>query len=170
MITEFLSEENIALHKEYVRQKRLKLSIIESYLPRLADINAEHIHSLRLDKKDKADVLALLPEITLHEVYFSSFAKEENLHSETVTDIYGSDAAFLNRLYRAAVNSRYGFLTVGRDASFAVVTDYPRAFVGGAPALAVDLCEHAYFLDYGFDRERYILSCLSHLDLRKITT
>ena len=65
MLTEILSDENIALHKEYVRQKRLKLSVIESYLPALSGVRAEDIYRLQLDKRDRDDVLALLPEITL---------------------------------------------------------------------------------------------------------
>ena len=34
--------------------------------------------------------------------------------------------------------------------------------------LAVDLCEHAYFYDYGFDKKSYLKAALSSLDLSKI--
>ena len=37
------------------------------------------------------------------------------------------------------------------------------------PALAIDVSEHAYFLDYGFDKQRYIMAALPFLDLSKLS-
>ena len=170
MITEFLSEESIALHKEYVRQKRLKYSIIESYLPAIKGAMVSDIPRLGLSKRDRTDVLELLPEIALHEIYFASFSDTRYVRSEAVSRTFGSEAAYLNRLFSLAKNSDRGFLTVGRGGVASVVTNLTDAFINGYPVLAVDLCEHAYFLDYGFDKERYLVSCLSYLDLTKITS
>ena len=170
MLTEFLSEESISAHKEYVRQLRLKYSIIESYLPRLKGVKMTDLSRLGLAGCDRRDVLLLLPEITLHEVYFSSFLETPHVRSVAVAEIFGSEAAYLNRLFGLAKNSAFGFLAIGQGGVASVVTDYKDAFIHGEPILAVDLCEHAYFLDYGFDRERYLVSCLSHLDLTKITS
>ena len=36
------------------------------------------------------------------------------------------------------------------------------------PILAVDICEHVYFLDYGFDKERFLCRFLPYLSLSKI--
>ena len=61
MISEILSEENISLHKEYVRQMRLRYSILESDLPRLKGASVSDLPRLRLDKRDLCDALDLLP-------------------------------------------------------------------------------------------------------------
>ena len=167
-MTEFLSEENIAMHKEYIRQKHLKYSIIESYLPTIRGLGVRDILSLRLDKRDRGDILALLPEIVLHNIYFSSFAEKRNSRSDILVDMYGSEAAYLNRLYRLAESATQGFLVIEDARNASVITDYKQAFFRTEPILSVDLCEHAYFPDYGFDRDMYIISCLSYLDLSKI--
>ncbi len=33
------------------------------------------------------------------------------------------------------------------------------------PCLAVDLAEHAYFYDFGFDHEKYLVEAISRLNL-----
>ena len=40
--------------------------------------------------------------------------------------------------------------------------------VADIPAV-VDVCEHAYFMDYGYNRERYLLSSLPYLDIAKLS-
>ena len=39
----------------------------------------------------------------------------------------------------------------------------------GEPIFAIDLCEHAYMLDYGFSRDEYLRRALGYLDLRKLS-
>ena len=168
VITEILSEENISLHKEYVRQMRLRYSILESDLPRLRGASVFELSRLRLDKRDLKDALELLPEIVLHDIFFDSFTDKKYTRSEAVTLRYGSEANLLNELYRLSKGARYGFLVVGRDTRASLISDYVDAFKLGDPILAVDLIEHSYFLDYGFDRDRYVLKCLSHLNLKKL--
>ncbi len=170
MITEILSEENISLHKEYVRQQRLKYSILESDLPCLKGAKVNDLFHIRLDKKDREKALELLSEAVLHDIFFDSFCEEENRRCEIVSAIYGSESAFLHELYKRSKELKYGFLAVDGAARIYAVSECQKAFRYGEPRLAVDLCEHAYFFDYGFDRERYIITCLSHLNLKKITT
>ena len=168
MPTEFLSEENIALHKEYVRQMRLKYSILESSIPALHGADVLEISRLRLTRRDREDATALLSDIALHDIFFSSFAKEKYARSERISREFGSEAAFLNSLFVLCKNSACGFLTVDKNSRAKVVLDPRDAFCNGSPMLAIDLFEHAYFLDYGFDRERYLVLCLSYLDLSKL--
>lgn len=170
MITDFLSEENITLHKEYIRQKRLKYSILESSLPSVRGASVGDLFRLKLDKRDRRDALLLLPEIVLHDVFFSSFSEERYVRSEPVSSIYGSEAKLLNELYRLSKDKSHGFLIIDSGGSASVVTDYATALRFSTPKLALDLCEHAYFLDYGFDKERYLVTALSYLNLKKITT
>lgn len=168
MITDFLSDENIALHKEYLRQMRLKYSILESSIPALCGAGVGGVMRLRLERRDRDDALSLLPGIVLHEIFFTSFSAVLYPRSSVLAKKYGSEATFLNELYRLSINAAYGFLVVDRGGGASVVTDYLGAFRYADPVLALDLCEHAYFLDYGFDRERYLVSALSYFDLTKI--
>ena len=39
----------------------------------------------------------------------------------------------------------------------------------GTPILAVDVCEHTYFMDYGFDKQRYLIQSLPYLNLAKLS-
>ena len=170
MLREFLSEENIALHKEHVRQMRLKYSVIESYLPSVKGAKVSDVFRLRLGKDDRRDVLGILPDIVLHDLYFSSFLDRRCVRCEAVARLYGSEAAYLNFLFQTAQKTDGRFLAIYRGGSALAVTDLKEAFVRAEPVLAIDLAEHAYFLDYGFDRERYLVSCLTYLDLTKITS
>ena len=167
-MTEILSEENISMHREYLRQMRLRYSILESDLPRLKGVSVGDLARLKLDKKDLRFALELLPEIVLHDIFFDSFTDRKYTSSEAVKSCYGSEANLLNELYRLSKGSCCGFLVVGRDCRASLVSDFVDAFKVGDPILAVDLFEHSYFLDYGFDRERYVLNCLSHLNLKKL--
>ena len=167
-MTEIFSEENLALHREYVRKLRLKYSILETSLPELSGAPIETALRLRLTSVDRADVIRLLPEIELHEIFFSSLTEEKYPNSDSVVKRFGSVAAYLDMLYRLLREASHGFLIIRQNGDCSVVTKYYRAFCCGRPVLAIDMCEHAYFLDYGFDRERYIYSCLSRLDIGKI--
>ena len=168
MRVDFLSEENISLHKEYVRQMRLRYSILESSIPSLSGAHVRDLYNLRLTKKDRNDALELLSDITLHDIYFSSFCEQKNVRCETVASAYGSEPAFLNHLFALAKKTKFGFLIVDGNAGAHVVTDFISAFSNTDPVLAIDLCEHAYFMDYQFDRDSYLVNCLSYLDLTKL--
>ena len=170
-MNEFLSEENIALHREYLRTKKLKYSILESSIPKLRDAEVKDVFRMRLDSRDKRDIVLLLPEIKLHDVYFSSFGKTRFPHSALIAKSHGSEAAFLNEVYRSCIATMYGFVCVFLVGDRTVIygfENYEDVFKFGVPLLAVDVCEHAYFMDYGFDKERYLLSALPYLDITKL--
>ena len=170
-MTHFLSEENIDLHREYVRQKRLKYSIIEGSIPELRGAEVNDICRMKISARDKADAIDLLSEITAHEIFFSSFSTVQYPRSELIANAYGSEANFLNHLYRRCLLQRYGFVfiyAVGDRIAVKEFSDTENAFRHGTPILAIDVCEHTYFLDYGFDKERYLLSSLPYLDISKL--
>lgn len=168
----FLSEENIALHKEYVRSKRLKYSIIESSLPHLAGKDVRDLYRMKLSVRDRQDAISLLSDVRLHEIFFSSFSRSDYPRSPAVQRQYGSEASFLNLLYKRCISQPYGFVLVYSSEhriEIDAVSDFERAFRVGTPVLAIDTCEHAYFIDYGFDKERYLLSMLPYLDIARLT-
>ena len=41
-------------------------------------------------------------------------------------------------------------------------------FVLFQPILSIDLYEHTYFLDYGFDKKRFIRTAISYLDISSL--
>ena len=168
----FLSEESIALHKDYVRLKRLKYSIIESSVPSLVGAEIKDIYRMKIDARDKRDALVLLADIRLHEISFSSFAEAPYQHSRAVCQAYGNEPDFLNLLYKRALNLPYGFVLVYRIGDRIEVrecTDYASALRTSDPALAIDVCEHVYFMDYGFDKEKYLLASLPYLNLATLS-
>ena len=44
------------------------------------------------------------------------------------------------------------------------------AFLRYEPVLAVDMYEHAYFNDYGFEKEKYLRTSLEYLDLERLAS
>jgi superoxide dismutase len=171
-LNRFLSEENIALHLEYVRDKRLKYSIIESSFPMLSGKSVHDVFRMKLNPRDKLDAVDLLSEIKLHDIFFSSFSKTQYPRCREIEEKYGSEAEFLNSLYRLASSRAHGFALVylhGTRIEIDATSDYPSAFRIGQPVLAIDICEHSYFMDYGFDKERYLISMLPYLDITKLS-
>lgn len=168
---EFLSEENIALHTEYIRQKRLKYSIIEGSIPVLSGADVRDIYRLKISARDRKDAVVLLSEIRLHDIFFSSFCHSQYSHSASVSKAFGSEAELLNRIYRKCMGASHGFVLVyviGDKIELTSTFDYGNVLRSIDPILAIDICEHAYFMDYGFDKERYLLTSLPYLDLSRI--
>ena len=170
-MTGFLSEENLTLHKEYLKKSRLKYSILEKSIEGIKSKSIREILHTRLPDRDAGDVFGLLPEIELHELYFASFSDRKNSSSSVVRRIYGAEGALLNELYRLGMALDHGFLAVirrGLRIEALALNDYIASFTRGYPMLAIDVCEHAYFLDYHFDKSAYLINALSYLDLKKI--
>lgn len=170
-MTEFLSEENIALHKEYLRDLSLKYSILEKSIEGIKGIRMSELPKVRCSRDELRDILKVLPEKELHEICFSSFSDKKNPSSARVREQFGTEGAFLNRLFRLGMSLDHGFVVVNRKGNrldSLALNDYAAAFTLGSPILAIDVCEHAYFLDYGFDKPTYLVNALSFLDLSKI--
>ena len=163
----FLSERNIRLHKDFLRLERLRFSIIEKSYPNIVGKDAREISKIRFNSRDEA--LDLICNIKCHEMFFSSFS-DGRVPSDAVRKAYGSEAGFLYELYECARESREEFLLVySNGGKISYSTGSRLCFLNGKrAALALDLCEHSYFLDYGFDRDEYIKSALSFLNISKL--
>lgn len=168
----FLSEESITKHSDYVRQKRLKYSIIESSVSSIKGAKISDLYCMKINSRDRRDAIDLLSEITLHDVFFSSFKAPPYSRSNLVASAYGNEANFLNHIYRTCLFLPHGFVLVyltGDRIEVRECTDFACACRHSSPTLAIDVCEHAYFSDYGFDKEKYLLSALPYLDLTELT-
>ena len=161
-----LSEEALDLHKDYLKEMKLKYSICEKSIPEISGKSIIEISRMRI--REREEIRALLSEILYHDVYFSSFGKEYQ-SSVAVKKRFRTEASFLYELHEVGKNAGDSFLLIyinkGR-------VDYAVAPKGSVlrvqPVLAIDLCEHAYFLDFGFDREEYLRKTLSFLNLNSL--
>ena len=165
---EFLSSRALKMHKEYLKDIKLKINVFLKSYPLAVGQDIKKIKSLRILPSERETLFRLRCEEYLHELYFSSF-RACGERSEKIAREYGSEASFLYRLMRES-DGRYGYIIIYTDKS------KPKYYRGNEfnillkidPLLVVDLCEHAYFLDYGFDREKYLRYALNSLNLSKI--
>ena len=168
---DFISQTNSELHREHLRTMKLQMSIFEKSYPEIVGKSCKEILKLPIKRSEREAAASLLADILAHELYFSSFS-QTNAPSPAIRKAYGSEANFIYQLAQTAENSS-GFLFVLADrrgvSSFSVHTDPLSVFLSDSTlVLAVDLCEHAYFYDYFFDKVAYLRAALSHLDLSKI--
>ena len=168
----FLTEENIKKHQEYLRNLRLKYSVLEKSEPKLQAAEPADIIRLPIKQDIKREAIVLMSEIISHEVYFTSFSKMRTA-SPHIRKKFGAESSFLYELYKMAKEHRCGFLYIYADkyGGISPIIDKTGEIlhIKRKPLLAVDLFEHAYFSDYGFLREKYIENALAHLDLTKIS-
>ncbi len=164
----FLSKRSIDMHKEYLKDIKLRISVFEKSYPDASGAKISDIKRLRLLRSERDELFRLRCEELLHEVYFSSFC-ECGGHSELIRKQYGSEASFLYKLMRECME-KSGFLVIYKragDASYYIGEKYD-ILENIMPLLAVDLCEHSYLLDYGFNKQGYLKYALNSLDLSKI--
>ena len=168
-ITLILSEEAIQRHREYTRNLRLKYSILQKSEAMINSLNIRDIPWQKLNLNLAREAFSLLSELSLHECFFASFTEKELLPLPPTVREYESAAELLNHLDRLSyTDNDGGFLVVYKSRGKTVVGRiFPpyRELLTFTPLLAIDLYEHAYFSDYGFDRGRYLVSALSHLNL-----
>ena len=167
----FLSDDSLLLHKNQLNTKKLQYSILEKSIPALVGKGVREILKMPLSGRDRADATALLSEITLHEIYFSSFTDRAFERCDEVEGRYGSVASLMNEIYSRAMNLKFGFvavLAIGQRLSVMADAEPANFFARGVPILAIDVCEHAYFRDFLFDKERYLLTAIPYLDLDRI--
>lgn len=166
----FLSERNIEMHKEYLNTLILKYNVFLKSYPELTGRDVKGIFKTRIPRRERAEAEKLYSEIVAHKLYFSSFS-DRNISSERIKKEYGSVASFLYFIAEECKKADKGFLFICDDGKSlsAFAAEYSEDILRTKNAvLALDLCEHAYFYDYGFDKESYILNAISHFDLRKI--
>ena len=165
----FLSEENITIHKRELELMRSRLAIYEKSLPEIVGADLRRIRGMRIDADYKQKILGLKRYIMLHEVYFSSFS-DKVPYPRGVKKYYPSRESLLFQCKEMMLGAKHGFLclfkTDGRPKITILTEDSESLFT--APTLAVDISEHAYFLDYIFERDRYFTASLEKLKLNML--
>ena len=166
----FLSEEAVSLHREYLNTLKLKYSVFEKSYKDIAGKSVNKIKTARVDRETKKEIIKTKLDIELHNLFFSSFSENPRSNSR-LRDAYGSEQAFLYEVYRLALKSDGGFLVILKNRNkIDIICGRLEQLekLDLTPCLALDLEEHAYFLDYGFSREEYIKNALSSLDISKL--
>lgn len=131
-----------------------------------------HIDEFPLDKR--GDILFNLGGVLNHELYFLEMGPKNNLPfydiKVAIDKKYGSYENFKEEFKKEAkkvVGSGYTFLIVNKKLELQIIntsnqeTPYSYGFV---PILALDLWEHAYYLDYQSNRDSYINNFFQNID------
>ena len=167
----FLSEDSVARHKEHVRQIRLRYSILQKSETVLKNRDITEIPWQKLPSDLRGEAYSYLSELELHDGFFSSFTDLTFLPLPENCLGYDNTQQLLNHLYRLGMEDVGGFLAVckiGRKILAKRLLPPYRELLTIRPLLALDLAEHAYFSDYAFDKERYLLAALPHLDVSRL--
>ena len=162
----FLSEENLEIHKRECDTLRARLSIYEKSLPEIKGKSIREIRKMRIPNDYKEDILPIMRSLMLHKVYFSSFSNQPSATRE-IKKYYPSKESFIFSLLEAAKNEDGGFLCLYKTAGAPriIVTNEKDGSLTDEPSLCIDISEHAYFLDYLFNKDKYLKSALSYLNL-----
>lgn len=164
----FLSEGNIKRHLEHLREKRLCYSILEKSIPALYNLTMNEIIRLNIDREAKNEALSLLWYIKSHECFFDSFSTKPSLKNNS--GVRGEK--LLYDIYTEAMKKDHGFLYVLLDKQGSPRITFSNgndgSFIKYVPLLALDLYEHTYFLDYGFDKKRFLQNAISHLNISSL--
>lgn len=125
--------------------------------------------------QDRDDILYNAGGVINHEVYFKSMGPKQNVElkeplKSAFLRLFGTMDAFFDRLMEQSVffaGSGYTFLVVNTHKTLQLISqsnqDTPYLF-GMIPILAIDIWEHAYYLDFTTARKDYIEGFLSHID------
>ena len=109
-----------------------------------------------------------LQNIKSHESYFSSFTELAKPCPELKRH-YSSEDAFCYEVLELAREYNGGFIYIFSNGRIRPTVKHsenaPFVYVKEMPTLAIDLFEHSYFLDYGFEREKYLRAAIGHLNL-----
>ena len=166
-----ISETNRRMHQDHLHTLKLRLSIFEKSYPETKGKGIGELGRIKLPYGERERLRCLLSDIYAHELFFSSLSDKPK-RCEKVRGKYGSEASFLYSVLSDSIDVDGGFILIyiKRDGGIGVYAgrDLVSVFSKYDVRLAVDLCEHAYFYDYGFDKKSYLRAALSSLDLSKI--
>ncbi len=168
-IEQFISEGALKKHRDYAESVRLREQVKRSGKTfddrSLVQLYRGHT------KESVAPLYADAVESFSHTLYFSSFCIYPTV-SDGFCRSFGGLTSFFHRLFVEACKAQ-AFFYIGTDAHGQLcLSDDIGRFLrkNRLPTLAVDVCEHAYFADYGFDKTAYIRAAVGHLDVGRLLT
>ena len=160
-----LSEHHDVLYAGYVK----KLAEIETKLSNadLSEANATYSFFGELKREQSFCTNA----VTLHELYFDSLGGDGKPTGNIVDMIardFGSIEKWAAEFSAAGVAAR-GWVVLGFNWNDGKLHNYSldihtQGIWGASPILVLDVYEHAYFLDYGTARKKYIEAFMKNID------
>ena len=166
----FLSDISIGRHRAYLSDMEARYRILRKDAPGLPDLS-EDFCTRRRAFSGCFRARALYTDIFLHRMFFSCFTGHCNAPKDArkIEKI----SAFLSGVYRAALLAQGDFLLLSADGrgrlSLSSGRDVVFALCRERPLVCLDLAEHVYCYDYGFDKRGYLRAALSNLDLSLIS-
>jgi len=181
--TSFLDEETIRyhriLHKRYLDNLN-KLLIKNNY--DFKDKKEDLVNNLEIFYiEDRGDILFNLGGVINHDIYFSNINPSNiNVKNNDILNKinlkYGTFSNFKNIFREEAlklVGSGYTFLVLDKNNDLKIILlpnqETPIAY-GFKPLIALDLWEHAYYLQYNVKKTDYIDNFLDNLNLNEINS
>lgn len=174
-ISDTTLKEHYNIYLKYLKKLNEMLSTINNIYSK--DYLIQHIDVLPLSIR--GEVLYNLSSVINHELYFFGLSNDNNFisNNKLVDDIvtsFGSISNFKDEFIKQALNvkgSGYTFLVIDKDKKLRIINtsnqDNPY-YYGYIPIIALDVWEHAYYLDYYSNRENYINKFFDKLDLVKL--
>lgn len=130
---------------------------------------------------DRGELLYNLGAVLNHSLYFYNVSDKKNnipvgKLNDAIIKKYGNYEKFkeeFNRMANNLVGSGYTFLVLDSNKELRIINmsnqDTPYSY-GFIPIMCIDLWEHAYFLDYRSDKDKYINSFFEIVDYVNINS
>ncbi len=166
---------NTHYHEHYLKYLNNLNNLLDKYDLNLKDI-AKNIDIFPITDRD--DILYNVGGVLNHELYFNNMSPLKNTEpkgklKEAIDDNFGDFENFKQEFIKTAnylVGSGYTFLVLN-DNKLEIInlsnqeTPYSYNLI---PLIALDLWEHAYYLDYQNDRKNYILNFFEIIDFDRV--
>ncbi|QSR84657.1 superoxide dismutase [Methylacidimicrobium sp. B4] len=171
-ISEKTLEMHLGLYAIQVRRAKKLLSSIEE-----EDLPSDERVDGSLFRARKLDLSYCLSAAKSHELYFHMLGggggSPQGALREWIDRDFGSLDGFLRELRATALASDSWAWTCLDQASGRLINllGDPRGavpFWGSSPLLAIDMEDHAFLLDFGWDREAYLDALLGQIDWESV--
>jgi Fe-Mn family superoxide dismutase len=148
------------------------------YLTKLEEVIAQTPQAekslVQVIRESDGNVFNLAAQVWNHSFYWDSMrpnggGEPRGELASAIERDFGNYASFAKKFAAAAngeFGSGWGWLVVSRDGKLAVInsSDAENPLQSGqTPILTVDVWEHAYYLDYQNERNRYVSAFVDHL-------
>jgi len=178
----YISDRTLSIHYNNHYLKYLKnlndLLIKENYNFKYTKEELfNHIDEFNISSRDK--ILFNLGGVVNHELYFYNISNLKNnipvgSIKEEIDEYYGNYEIFKKEFKKMAlelVGSGYTYLVINKNKELQIINmsnqESPYMY-GMIPIIAIDLWEHAYYLDYQNNKEKYIDTFFEIIDFNKI--
>lgn len=186
-IKEINYNSNLYLNEDVIYYHKI---LYKGYLDRLNALLTKNNQNFNMPKEDIVNNLEMFPiedrgnilfnlgGVLNHELYFDNIEPSNNIGNNQfinkINSKYGSFSNFKNIFKEEAlklVGSGYTFLALDKNNDFKIINlpnqETPITY-GFKPLIALDLWEHAYYLQYKVNKTDYIDEFLDNLNLDNI--